>query len=596
MGMKIYRWGLLTACLLLLNLGVQGQDIRYLRGEKFIAHEVKAGETLWAISQRYNSTVEDITKQNPGVGEGLSIGQMLMIPYDRDTKKELKKDPPRILDGDILHTAKKGETLFSLYKRYKVEVEDLIASNPQLNEGLKVGMVVRIPKDKVKTETTYTTPAINDGSKTHAVKAGDTVYGIAKRYNITEKELLDANGGLPEGLRVGSYVRIPVESNDGGEGLATDGPVPSVHKPKYKVAYLLPLSMRQNDTLMAKSKAKGKLAFLQETEAALHFYFGALLALEEKRGMTVDVVVKELNDDAASVRSTLMAPELRDVDIYFGPFHKGVLGQVLNKAATQQAHVVCPTMQDNKVVLGHPELSKVRSTGIGQVGFLANHIAQQHFAHNILLVASPDWKEADLRESMQGALNLELSKYLARRNDSVAVCKLDKELTANLLRLLDPNGMNVLVVPTDQVYHASELMTRLSKLDDELQITVYGLKSWEGFENIDAHYKDRFKLHIPAERSVEYDDPATSVFVQRFRAAHGTDPSAYAFMGYDISLFYLSALQRYGTGFTGYFDQVEVPTLGMDFDMARTGPESGYVNRHLYLLSYEGLQLKRVEP
>ena len=594
-----FRRSLLVALVLLCQLMVlaQSPDIRTVNGEKFIVHEVKAGETIWAISQRYNMDITSINKNNPGAESKLSIGQVLLIPYDRTTKKELKNTPPVIQNGDVLHTVKKGETLFSLYKRYNVEVNDLIEANPELNNGLNVGMVIRIPKEKVDLPEAQIAVAVDDGSVAHQVQKGETVYGISKKYEISAEDLLAANGGLPEGLKAGAFVVIPVAKDpndiDGSEAALMAS---STTKTVYKVAYLLPFSIEENDSLMAKAAIHGDIEFMEETQAALHFYLGAMLAIDtlRKQGLSAEVFIEEVNNDELTPAQVAADTSLNDVDIFFGPFHRNSLEKIIGSAAIHGAHVVCPTPQSNKVVLGHNNLSKTRSSGAGQIPFVAKYIAKEHYADNIIMMEAPVWKELDMRDQMFNALNFELSRYLMKRSDSIQRCTIDKDVSRSLLVKLDPTALNVLVVPTNEVYYSSELMTRLSKLDDNIQIIVYGMQSWKDHQNIDATYKDQYRLHLPFAEFVDIKDPQTKAFIEAFRVAHGTNPSEFAFAGYDVSMFYLKGLLEFGTGFPQFFDKIDAETIHMEFDMKNTGMDNGFLNEHFYMLSYEDLQLKIV--
>ena len=120
------------------------------------------------------------------------------------------------------------------------------------------------------------------------------------------------------------------------------------------------------------------------------------------------------------------------------------------------------------------------------------------------------------------------------------------------------------------------------------------MQSWKNHQNIDANYKDQFRLQLPSPEFVDLKDPRTKAFIKTFRKAHGTEPSEYAFAGYDISTFYLKGLLEFGTGFPQHFDEIETDPIHMDFDMRKTGAENGFLNEHYYMLSYEGLQLKMV--
>ena len=92
---------------------VGAQEIREVDGQKYIAHTVLKGQTLYAISRHYAVQVEAITQANPAAAQGLSLGQVLLIPVKAQVKKELKV-APAFVEGDLAHTVAKKETLFGI--------------------------------------------------------------------------------------------------------------------------------------------------------------------------------------------------------------------------------------------------------------------------------------------------------------------------------------------------------------------------------------------------------------------------------------------------------------------------------------------------
>jgi len=148
-----------------------------------------------------------------------------------------------------IHFVGKGETLSQLAEVYNISIQELIAENPTVEKGLKADMVLRIPQKpivstaivevpnpvaknqqpipaenpKVQTKpaekqtepakpfeksTLPGKPAVNQDYIAYTVKKHETLYGIAKVFNITVDDILNANPGFQK-LDEGMEIRIP---------------------------------------------------------------------------------------------------------------------------------------------------------------------------------------------------------------------------------------------------------------------------------------------------------------------------------------------------------------------------------------------------
>lgn len=110
------------------------------------------------------------------------------------------------------YIVQKGDTLSALARRYGTTVRALVAANgmPDANAPLRIGQTLVIPKAGKSpapvTTATITTPGL------HTVQAGDTLYGIARRYGVAPAALMQINGLTPataNTIRVGTTLRIP---------------------------------------------------------------------------------------------------------------------------------------------------------------------------------------------------------------------------------------------------------------------------------------------------------------------------------------------------------------------------------------------------
>ena len=164
------------------------------------AYTVMAGDTLYLLAIRYNTTVQAILAINPGLDpNNLRVGQIICIP-------ETTPPPPRCPMGSFAYTVMAGDTLFSLANRYNTTVQAILAINPGLDpNNLRVGQIICIPDG-------CPPPPPCDGSY-YVVRSGDTLYSIANRYNISVAKLIAANPGIdPNNLMVGQLICIPKDT------------------------------------------------------------------------------------------------------------------------------------------------------------------------------------------------------------------------------------------------------------------------------------------------------------------------------------------------------------------------------------------------
>lgn len=108
-----------------------------------------------------------------------------------------------------VHTVKAGDTLFSLAKAYEVS-EDLIRQhNANLGSELKIDQTVKIPFSEVAQKSAKAEKRRKKDFLTHKVLSGQTLYAIARDYNISVATLLEDNPSLnPQSLPVGETLWI----------------------------------------------------------------------------------------------------------------------------------------------------------------------------------------------------------------------------------------------------------------------------------------------------------------------------------------------------------------------------------------------------
>ena len=175
---------------------------------EFYCYKVKAKETLFGISKKFNITQDELKRYNPAVIDGLKKDYVLLLPVSLiDSRKDQTQVAQQPLSS-FVHIVKKGETLYGLSKTYGILQEDIVANNPQVESGLKLGEEIIIPQPIVKNATTEQVE--NDGSLLyHTIEQGETLYRLSKNYNTSIENILRLNPGIsPENFKTGTVIKI----------------------------------------------------------------------------------------------------------------------------------------------------------------------------------------------------------------------------------------------------------------------------------------------------------------------------------------------------------------------------------------------------
>lgn len=151
-------------------------------------YTVKKGDSLYSIANKYNTTVEELKRINNLTSNTLSIGQVLKLPSDKASNIEQEKNT-------ITYTVQKGDSLYSIARKYSTTIDKIKDLNNLTTNLLSIGQVLLIPTD-TNLETTYT------------VQKGDSLYSIAKKYNTTVDKLKQLNNLTSNLLSIGQILIV----------------------------------------------------------------------------------------------------------------------------------------------------------------------------------------------------------------------------------------------------------------------------------------------------------------------------------------------------------------------------------------------------
>lgn len=149
---------------------------------------VKKGDSLYSIANKYNTTVDELKRINNLTSNILSIGQVLKLPSDKVSDIEKK-------ENTISYIVQKGDSLYSIARKYSTTIDKIKDLNNLTTNLLSIGQVLLIPTD-TNLETTYT------------VQKGDSLYSIAKKYDTAVDRLKQLNNLKSNLLSIGQILIV----------------------------------------------------------------------------------------------------------------------------------------------------------------------------------------------------------------------------------------------------------------------------------------------------------------------------------------------------------------------------------------------------
>ncbi len=225
------------------------------KGNKnLVLYQVEKGETLFGITRKYRTTVGEVQRLNPELKAGIKLGQIIRVPALSNTAPAATAAKPAAnAELQKVHIVTSGQTLFAIAKQYKVSVanlqswnnlsgaglvegQQLIVSNPEANGAPTIAAAPKpapearpAPKPEPKAETAPqpkaepkpepkmapqqaldATAAVETRPTVirHVVKAGETLYAIARTYNAQPEQIKRDNNLADGSLKVGQPLEI----------------------------------------------------------------------------------------------------------------------------------------------------------------------------------------------------------------------------------------------------------------------------------------------------------------------------------------------------------------------------------------------------
>ena len=523
--------------------------------DKYVYHDVLPKETKYSIAKQYNTTIEDLEKRNPDIVANLPIGYRLTIkgtapktetstpvanvakPVEVKKAVEASKKATTYMDYQV----KPKETFYSLSHTFHITPEELTALNPALSEGVKEGMVLKVPAG-------YLAPA-----------------PIIAQQPTIEKALENKN---PGGIQIVDKVKSENASPEIVELTKKRG-----QNERKKLVLLLPfnLAKMQNDTTSTANRIKND-KFLNMT---LDFYSGAMMAIDSAKvlKLPIDVSIYDSGETktTSNVSSLIAQNKLQDASAVVGPFYQNNAEATANSLRLYNVPVISPLSKDS----ANP-IDNLYQT-IPSVDVVRNSVFDFMRSKNGNIVAVVDKKK-------ESVIN-----YIKQNQKGVVFASLTETGgldVANLKSLLLPNRMNYVVMETANTAMVKNTIKALLDAQKTCQVQLVILEPNSTLDTDEISFDNLIKLKLMYPSVTrESDEQPVLIFDKEYRLKNKVNPNTYATRGFDVTFDTMMRLVQ-GKTYQETTDLMTTEQVDNKFQFYKK-EDGGHANKGVYILYYD---------
>ena len=492
------------------------------------------------------------------------------------------------LNGKVYlsHVVLERQTIYGICKAYGVTEEELYAANPSLQEtGLQKNAILLVPYREqmppvTETAAPETAPAPQEGAQEsvqeparkkaitgyveHTVRWYEDIDDIARKYDVTAKDIMDANGLSSPKLSTRQVLKVPVfgevpeqtvdEGNDGNDGETVQPQTDTTQVESVKVPVAEPRGNANFSLVMP----------LKAGELNMDFYSGVLMALRdmEDEGVKAQVHVYDLSAGIPPI------DELAKDDFVLGPVASRDLEAILQRV-------------DGRVPVISPLDPKAGALSATYAPFV-----QAPSAVDCQYADLAAWVKEDLQEGENVVLITEKGASSINASVAIRTAMAKEELSYEILSyaivegrgisntfigLLAPKGhiTRVVVASESEAFVADAVRNINIAIGKGYEVVMYAPSKVRTFDTIEGGAYHNVALHVSTTYYIDYGNADVKRFVQAYRALFRTEPTPFAFQGYDTARYFVSQVLRSGKDWTAFPAGEKSRGLHTDFLLVR---------------------------
>ena len=542
---------------------------------------------------------------------GIMAGVRVHAQEYTATPVTISKEKVKI-DGKVCwsHVVLERQTLYSISKAYEVSIDDIYRYNPTLREtGLKKNAIIIIPshealekeaqiaakqqKQELKKEKEEEKQK-EKKRRTHTVKWYENLEVIAEKYGITTDALMKANGLTGLKLKARQKLIIP----DADEMIVMVPETPVTEQPSEETEYV---SVKADTTVAATAestiketefqpKNKVNMTLLLPLKAEegsagsrnnMDFYSGILLGVHDmaQKGITTELRVFDLTDSDTRVDTG----DLEWSDVTIGPVSTSDLASILSQAP-QTSTVVSPLDPRAEVLVqSHTNMIQAPAPHQAQydnlVAWIKEDIAE---TDRVILIKEKGARQTEAINKMTSAIDSSGTTYSLF---SYSILE-GRDIMEPLSALMTQEGINRVLIASESEAFVNDVVRNLNlMIYNKYDVVLYGPSKIRSFETIEVENFHNTNLHVCLSYYIDYEEQPVKDFLLKYRALFNTEPSQYAFQGYDLATYFIGLCAGYGDGWKQMLDKDSKSMLQNTFRYRKTD-SGGYVNNGVRRIVY----------
>nr|WP_129734149.1 LysM peptidoglycan-binding domain-containing protein [Parabacteroides goldsteinii] len=547
-------------------------------------HTIERGQTVYSIATMYGVTVDDIYRLNPESRESIKAGATLKIPQRDAGSASLEKTEENFL----YHTIQPKETLYSLSIRYAVPGPDIIEANPGLSTStFTIGKTIRIPATPIESLPTKEVKTVTKEIE-YTIEKKETMYRICRKFNISSAELIKRNPKLKDGVKAGMVIKIPVEAKDVVTETAPvmherdvnallTAPKEIKRVNMIKVALLLPFMTNE------KTPSANTLRFIEYYEGMLL----AVDSLRNSGG-SIELSVFDTGSGTKKLKEVLKDDALKEANLIIGAVYNDQIGPVAEFAEKNNIKYVIPFTSKNDDVLSNANIFQVNTPHSYLYAKASQAGCDLFANDNVILLKVPgteektDFIKAFKAEMKQRNIPWRELTYSAETFPTEMEALLSKEKrsvivpTSGTLEALNnfksPLRMLSETKPEYNItmfgYPEWQTYTR-ECLDDFFALNTYIYSNFYA-DNLAPEVSDFYSKY-----KTWYSKSLINYFPK------------YGILGFDTGMFFFDAIRKYGSNFENNLGNIRYKGIQTCFDFERVNNWGGFINTNIFIVHYQ---------
>ena len=583
----------------------KSQDVVVVLGRKYYVHKVKQGETIYSLGLAYEVPQEDILLINKEIVEDLEAGSVLRIPIKDDDYVPAPINKISFTE----HTVAKKESLYSIAKKYGTTQDKIIKYNPQIENGIEKGMVLKIP---LKVQEAI--EASDDYFTYHQIRNGDNLQIIAIQYGITVNEIKEFNDNA-NNLIVGEILAIPTQTlseeqkailkfnqnldpnfiNIDPNYFEDTDCLPCTEfayhdTMTFKIAIALPLFININYSKSYDALANPDNAHYYDNTKIFYDYLqGTLLAINKlrKEGMNLKLFFYDTRGDSTTTAHIFNKYEMSKMDLIFGPVYSKNYDIIDDFTKKHHINVVSPLSNRASIINSNPYIYKIVPSFDNITKYTARHVILSEDTCQISVISNGTAGQIALADTFKNELIL-----LSDNPNSLDFRKITfSKFVTPYANNLNKNKHNIVFITSTNEVEVSAILNNLNSLvtANLYRITVYAMPTISSFTKLQSEWISNLNIHYASTTHKKIDDWNIKELNQIYHRKFGSSPSTYAYTGYDATYYFVSALKQYGKYFQfclGDNDEFMQKGVFMRFNFSRCNSHGGFENEGLFMLYY----------